>query len=282
MHHYPFHIGDYRSGCIHLTQLERWVYRDLLDIYYDTEQPLPLDHTTLFRLAGARSSEHKDAVLTVLDDKFVRTEAGYVNDRAQSEIDKYRKKADSARSANQKRWGSESDLKSDLKSDARTDLKSDADQIATKNQEPISPSLRSGDKPPRKRAAPPPLKPDDVDQQTWDDWLQLRKAKSAPVTETVLRGARSEAESAGMDLDAFLQVWCLRGSQGLQADWLRPDERKTPSRVRYPAETPYQAQQLAQAQALAPTAARRSAGAPQDFIDLEEMSHVHVHGIEGH
>ena len=85
---------------------------------------------------------------------------------------------------------------------------------------------------PRKRSAAPDLPcPDDVDPQTWKDWLALRKAKKAPVTDTVVNGARREAESAGMPLDAFLQVWCLRGSQGLQADWLKPEERRTQSRV---------------------------------------------------
>jgi hypothetical protein len=74
-------------------------------------------------------------------------------------------------------------------------------------------------------------RPDDIDPQTWTDWLALRKAKRAPVTETVVNGARDEAGKAGMTLDAFLQVWCLRGSQGLLADWLRPEERQTASRV---------------------------------------------------
>ena len=83
---------------------------------------------------------------------------------------------------------------------------------------------------PRKRD-PAPTKPDDVDAQTWTDWLQLRKAKRAPVTLTVVNGARAEADKAGMTLDAFLQVWCRRGSQGLEAGWLKPDERVTPSRV---------------------------------------------------
>ena len=32
--------------------------------------------------------------------------------------------------------------------------------------------------------------PPDVDQQIWDDWKQLRKAKKAPVTETVVNSAR--------------------------------------------------------------------------------------------
>ena len=92
---------------------------------------------------------------------------------------------------------------------------------------------KTGENAPRKRSTPTPAidRPDDVDQQTWADWLTLRKAKKAPVTETVVGGARDESAKAGMTLDAFLQVWCLRGSQGLQADWIKPEERKTASRV---------------------------------------------------
>ncbi|MDR2325480.1 MAG: helix-turn-helix domain-containing protein [Acidovorax sp.] len=78
-----------------------------------------------------------------------------------------------------------------------------------------------GSKTPRQRAEPF-ARPDDVTVQTWADWLELRKAKRAPVTETVVEGARAEAQKAGMTLEAFLQVWCTRGSQGLQASWLKP------------------------------------------------------------
>jgi hypothetical protein len=67
--------------------------------------------------------------------------------------------------------------------------------------------------------------PPDVDQQIWDDWKQLRKAKKAPVTETVVNSARKEAAKANMAFSDFLSVWCARGSQGLQADWLKPNER---------------------------------------------------------
>jgi hypothetical protein len=67
--------------------------------------------------------------------------------------------------------------------------------------------------------------PPDVDQQIWDDWKQLRKAKKAPVTETVVSSARQEASKANMSFSDFLTVWCARGSQGLQADWLKPEEK---------------------------------------------------------
>jgi hypothetical protein len=71
-------------------------------------------------------------------------------------------------------------------------------------------------------------RPEGVTQQTWDDWLTLRRAKKAPVTATVVKSAVDEAAKAGMELDAFLRVWCARGSQGLEASWLKPHERGLP------------------------------------------------------
>jgi len=87
------------------------------------------------------------------------------------------------------------------------------------------------EKTPRKRSAPAaPLPcPPDVDVQVWTDWLALRKAKKAPVTATVLKGAQVEAGKAGMSLEAFLSAWCRRGSQGLEAAWLKPEERVSAS-----------------------------------------------------
>jgi hypothetical protein len=89
-----------------------------------------------------------------------------------------------------------------------------------RREEKNSSSLRS-EEDTRKRVT----RPEDVSDQTWSDWQQLRKAKRAPVTETVVDGARREAGKAGMALEDFLQVWCRRGSQGLEAAWLKPEER---------------------------------------------------------
>lgn len=68
--------------------------------------------------------------------------------------------------------------------------------------------------------------PDGVGEEVWQDWLQLRKAKKAPVTQTVVNSATKEAEKAGVSLNAFLTIWCARGSQGLQAEWLKSNERQ--------------------------------------------------------
>jgi hypothetical protein len=67
-----------------------------------------------------------------------------------------------------------------------------------------------------------PPKPAGVTDDTWRDWLALRKRKRAAVTPTVVEAAQAEAQKAGMPLEAFLVEWCLRGSQGLKAAWLDP------------------------------------------------------------
>ena len=87
------------------------------------------------------------------------------------------------------------------------------------------------EKTPRKRVTAKPAieKPDDVCLQVWIDWLALRKEKRAPVTVTVLESARIEAKKADMTFEDFLKIWCRRGSQGLEASWIKTAE-KTPSK----------------------------------------------------
>jgi hypothetical protein len=69
--------------------------------------------------------------------------------------------------------------------------------------------------------------PPEVKEQVWQDWLTLRKSKKAPVTQTVLESAQKEAVKAKMTFNDFLVVWCRRGSQGLEADWLKAHERQS-------------------------------------------------------
>jgi len=122
MHYYQFHIGDYRAATAHLSNDEDLAYRRLLDMYYDTETPIPLDIDWVSR----RLRLGQDVVENVLKDMFKVSVDGWIHTRCDSEIRKYHSKADSARRANQIRWGSEKDLKSDT------------DQILTNNHKPIT------------------------------------------------------------------------------------------------------------------------------------------------
>lgn len=94
-------------------------------------------------------------------------------------------------------------------------------EVILEDKQKTTPSSSSTSSPSKKKdSATSVACPPDVEQQIWDDWKQLRKSKKAPVTETVVHNARKEAGKANMSFSDFLAVWCTRGSQGLQADWL--------------------------------------------------------------
>jgi uncharacterized protein YdaU (DUF1376 family) len=97
MHHYPHHIGDFNAGTVRLTQLERWLYRDMIEVYYDTEGPLPADIVAVCKKVGARGDEQKAIVAELLADKFVRTADGFRHERCDDEIAIYRAKAETAK-----------------------------------------------------------------------------------------------------------------------------------------------------------------------------------------
>jgi len=86
MHFYQFHIGDYKSHTHHLSPMEDLAFRRLLDHYYLHE--VPIKQRDIARQIGMREFEQE--VLTVLDEFFVSTEAGYINPRADKEIAKFR------------------------------------------------------------------------------------------------------------------------------------------------------------------------------------------------
>jgi hypothetical protein len=86
------------------------------------------------------------------------------------------------------------------------------------NTTPSSSSSSSSSK--KKESATKVACPPEVSEQTWNDWLALRKSKKAAVTETVINGAIAEANKLGWTLEKFLIEWCTRGSQGLKAEWV--------------------------------------------------------------
>ena len=63
--------------------------------------------------------------------------------------------------------------------------------------------------------------PDFVDQQVWNDFLSIRKAKKAPMTETALKGIEREAKKAGWSLEKAISECVTRGWQSFKADWVK-------------------------------------------------------------
>ena len=67
-------------------------FRRLLDTYYTTEKPLPVDLRAVCRLVLATTDSQREAVRVVLDEFFVATPVGWINARADQEIDSMRDK----------------------------------------------------------------------------------------------------------------------------------------------------------------------------------------------
>jgi hypothetical protein len=119
-------------------------------------------------------------------------------------------------------------------SDKSPTVRQESDTSPTKSDSPTPPALtptlttRALDQEQKKAPASAVARPEGVAPQTWTDWLTLRKAKKAAVTETALNGIRREAERAGVTLNEALSTCCERGWTGFKADWLKPDQRAGP------------------------------------------------------
>lgn len=97
MNYYPFHIGDYLSATRHLSWEEDCAYRRLLDVYYTSEKPLPAELKQVCRLVLATTDGQREAVATVLEEFFEATPEGWINSRADAEIERMSAKREKAR-----------------------------------------------------------------------------------------------------------------------------------------------------------------------------------------
>lgn len=209
MHYYQFHIGDYRAATSHLSNVEDLAYRRLLDMYYDSEAPIPTDIEWVSRRLRLGS----EVVSNVLNDMFERTENGYVNKRADAEIKAYHA-FKLKQQTNGKRGGRPK----------KTQAKPTANP--EKTQPEPKKTLTTNHKPITNTIAVAVARPDDIEEKVWKDFQALRKAKSAPLTETALEGIRSQAEKAKLTINQALQICCARGWQGFNSDWVRDEDRK--------------------------------------------------------
>jgi uncharacterized protein YdaU (DUF1376 family) len=200
MHFYRFHIGDYKSATAHLSNEEDLAYRRLLDMYYDTEKPIPLETDWVARRIRVGS----EVVATVLQDMFVETENGWIHDRCDEEIREYHRMADRAR-ANGKAGGRP---KNPVGSQSEPSGK------LTNNHKPVTNNQI------QEKRTSAPVCPEGISLQVWNDYLAVRKAKRSPLTATALTAIEKEAGKAGWSLEKALSECAARGWIGFKAEWV--------------------------------------------------------------
>lgn len=141
MHHYKHHIGDYRRDTAHLSLLEHGCYRQLLDMYYLSENPIPKETETVMRRLCARTEDEIKAVEIVLSEFFTLTENGYVHKRCEHEIDAYQSRADGARESG--KLGGRPKKTVTVISENRDGYETEPDEKLTTNQEPLTKNHKS-------------------------------------------------------------------------------------------------------------------------------------------
>lgn len=86
MNFYKRFIGDIQRDTGHLSLAEFGAYDRLLDHYYATEAPLPLDVDACCRIARAMSKDERKAVSLILSQFFTVSDVGYIQKRAEKEL----------------------------------------------------------------------------------------------------------------------------------------------------------------------------------------------------
>jgi uncharacterized protein YdaU (DUF1376 family) len=202
------HIGDIIRDTVSLTMLEDGAYNRLLDQYYQTERPLPVDKKMVYRLARATSTSERKAVDFVLE-TFFRLEAdGYHQKRCDTEIERFREKQRKAQASANARWSksvgsANADANASSSHDAtdmRTHSEGNAHQAPvasnqTPNLKPLGESTSVGQ--PHVRAKPAELsaamRRNSVDAQPGDP--RVIAAAEAGVTIATVEAACAEAKA---------------------------------------------------------------------------------------
>lgn len=86
---YKFYLADYIKDTHYLADAEDLAYRRLIDMYYMTEKPIPLET----ELVSRKVRLDLDVVEAVLKEFFERTPEGYRHSRCDREIAKYQHQA---------------------------------------------------------------------------------------------------------------------------------------------------------------------------------------------
>ena len=89
MHYYQFNIGDYRRDTTHLTPIEHYIYRELIDWQYLDEVPISQSLDKILRKLKLTKLE-ENSLVNVLDEFFEKTEEGYVHHRIFDQINSFK------------------------------------------------------------------------------------------------------------------------------------------------------------------------------------------------
>ena len=231
MHYYQHHIGDFIKDTARLSDTQSMAYLRLLWMYYDSEKPLKPDTRILSFQIGVSEVDTQ----LLLDTFFILCENGWHHTRCDEEIAEYHayldKKSNAGRaSAERRKNNSSTGVEQVLNSSSTVEqtttnqqpiIHQDNNEIQTGVEQVLNGcstavQLTTNHKPIKNKN----IKPDDVSDLIWNEWIKMRKTKKASIGELVLSSYRKEASKINWTLEKVLQECVVRNWQGFKADWI--------------------------------------------------------------
>lgn len=201
MYYYKFNIADWHLATSHLMLEEEAIYFKLINYYYDTEQPIPVETQTVIR--RLRLGNHLDLVISVLQEFFILEDDGWHHVRCDQEIEKYHEKAENNKKVG--KLGGRPRKNNDLQTNphiTQTVFKNNPQETLTKNQEPLTKNhiIEVAKAPKAKR-----LEKDLELSKDWEDFCKTTRPDLKP----------QEV------FDQFKDYWVSVGGQkGTKLDWI--------------------------------------------------------------
>jgi uncharacterized protein YdaU (DUF1376 family) len=264
MNHYPYHIGDFDKSTRHLNRIERSIYRDLLDVYYETESPLSLDLVKLKRKILANTEQESTAVEHVLNEFFVNTPNGWFHSRCDAEIVKFQDNTTQKALAGKASAAAKAQRRQQALNGRLTDVEQTYNGTSTNQNLEPEPRTRTKEK----KAALPSvgfILPDWIDRQHWDAWhMHPKRQRLKPEQKQLAVDQLAKWRDAGIDHALALQNSATNNWQGLFEP--KPDVAKAGY------ETPYARTMREKYESITPLIAAKNPNAPKkinpnDFIN---------------
>ena len=202
MHYYKFNIGDYARSTRHLTNEEDLAFRRLLDMYYETESPIPVETQWVAR----RIRIDVDVIEVLLNDMFIRSENGWIHPRCDAEIDEYHRQAERNRQNGKRGGRPKTAVKQASENPVGSDSVSSGEPVVTltTNHKPLTINHE------------PIIKevPAWFPMDAWQGWVDMRKKRKRPLTERAETRAINKLTAlhlAGHDIGELLDRSTING-----------------------------------------------------------------------
>ena len=229
MHYYKFHISDWSLATNHLSLEEEAVYFRLLNYYYDTECPIPLETQMVSR--RLRLGNHSETLELILNEFFEETDDGWISKRCDVEIEEYQKKVEHNKKVG--KLGGRPKKNNDLHENPEITQgvsTINPDITLTINHKPLTINHNKKEKIIKKKSSEELLLEQyEVIGQTADDFIKLRKSRKAPITVTVMEGIKKQADIANITIKEAIEETILRNWQSFKADWFLSSNKNEPT-----------------------------------------------------